>query len=205
MKRITIENDADFLRQLSTPIDFSTDDVKSMIMALREYCLNNAVYAMASVQIGIPKRIIYIKNTNQNMSNNFDKNHDEGIIVINPVIKEAKGHTRFLEGCESCTIGKNSLGESIFLAAIVDRPYSVIVEYYDENGKKHEETFTGFKATVFMHEFDHLNGILHIDKTNEIFRYTLKEMKAYRERHPQELLNQTEEFDPDSFKLTKHS
>lgn len=44
------------------------------------------------------------------------------------------------------------------------------VSYYDENGKRHKERFSGHKRPdnftniIFQHEYDHINGILFIDK-----------------------------------------
>lgn len=42
----------------------------------------------------------------------------------------------------------------------VKRHPSVMLEYMDEDGKKHKKKFTGFLATIIQHEVDHLNGIL---------------------------------------------
>lgn len=86
MRRITIKDDEKFLRNISSEIDFLNDDYLTIINSLKNYCRNNKVYALAPVQIGIPKRIIYIKNTSENMDNNIDKNHDEEIVLINPKI-----------------------------------------------------------------------------------------------------------------------
>lgn len=44
------------------------------------------------------------------------------------------------------------------------------VSYHDENGKLHKERFSGHKRPdnftniIFQHEYDHINGILFIDK-----------------------------------------
>lgn len=96
--RKTITSDEEYLRQISTPIDFNNDNVMDYILALKEYCENNAVYALAPVQIGMPKRIIYIRNSNENMDKNIDKEYNEATIFINPEIVSEKGHSRFLEG-----------------------------------------------------------------------------------------------------------
>lgn len=191
LKRITIENDEDFLRQISTDVDFNNDNYKEWIEALKEYCQNNAVYALAPVQIGIPKRMIYFRNTTSDMTKNKDSNYDESTVLINPVIIGAKGHTRFIERCASC----------LDYVATVDRPYSVEVEYYDVNGNKVHEIFEGFKATVFSHEYDHLNGILHIDLSDDVSEMTWDETKIYREEHPYEVLSRTDEFDFDTRKV----
>lgn len=190
LNRITIENNEDFLRQISTDVDFKTDDYNEWIEELKDYCQNNAVYALALVQIGIPKRMIYFRNTTSDMTKNKDSNYDESTVLINPVIIGAKGHTRFIERCASC----------LDYVATVDRPYSVEVEYYDVNGNKVHETFEGFKATVFSHEYDHLNGILHIDLSDDVREMTWVETKTYREKHPYEVLSKDDEFDYSSRK-----
>lgn len=191
LNRITIENNEDFLRQISTDVDFKTDDYNEWIEELKDYCQNNAVYALAPVQIGIPKRMIYFRNTTSDMTKNKDSNYDESTVLINPVIIGAKGHTRFIERCASC----------LDYVATVDRPYSVEVEYYDVNGNKVHETFEGFKATVFSHEYDHLNGILHIDLSDDVREMTWVETKTYREEHPYEALSKDDEFDYSSRKI----
>ena len=58
---------------------------------------------MASVQLGIPKRIIYLKNTNLDIVNKTqantktkeEENYNEQRILINPVIISREGLTCF--------------------------------------------------------------------------------------------------------------
>ncbi len=121
------------------------------------------------------------------MDNNFNSEYDESIIYINPTIIKSKGRTKFLEGCVSCTFMQND--ETIFYACIVDRPYFLEIEYYDVNGNKKTKIIEGFEATVFSHEYDHLDGILHIDKSDEIFKMTSDEMKEYRIKNPYEVIS----------------
>lgn len=185
---ITINDNEKFLRQVSKEVDFDKDNYLEYIEHLKNYCENNAVFALAPIQIGIPKRIIYIKNTTPNMNNNFDKSYNEGIILINPKILESHGTTRFLEGCQSCSISTSN-NENIYLVCEVERPYSVTIEYYDVNQNLKTKVLEGFECTVFCHEFDHLNGILHIDKTDTVYKMTTDEMKKYRNDHPYEILS----------------
>lgn len=191
LNRVTIENNEEFLRQTSIDVDFETDNYKEWIEELKDYCQNNAVYALAPVQIGIPKRMIYLRNTTSDMNKNKDSNYDESMVLINPVIIEARGRTRFIERCASC----------LDYVATVDRPYSVEVEYFDVNGKIVHEIFEGFKATVFSHEYDHLNGILHIDLSADVRKMTWEETKSYREEHPYEILSKDDKFDFDLRKV----
>ena len=184
INRKTIESDEEYLRQVSSDVDFNSDNYMEYIESLKEYCRNNAVYALAPVQIGIPKRMIYFRNTTSDMNKNKDSNYDESTVLINPTVIGAKGHTRFIERCASC----------MDYVGTVDRPYSVEVEYYDINGKKNHEIFEGFKATVFCHEFDHLNGILHIDLADDVRQMTWDETRAYREHHPYQILSKDDEY-----------
>lgn len=188
--RKTIENDEEFLRQVSEEVNFEKDDIQDIIKKLEYYFQTNSCYAMAPVQIGIPKRIIYIKNTKQDMRNNDDHNYNEKRIMINPVILNKKGITEFLEGCESC----------LDYVGIVERPYQIEVEYYDLKGRKKTEIIEGLESTIFSHEYDHLNGILHLDIAKEIFRMNREETKLYRESHPYRVISKDCEWDEDKNK-----
>lgn len=46
----------------------------------------------------------------------------------------------------------------------VDRPFEVTVEASDLEGNRFTETFKEFDAHVILHENDHLNGVLYIDR-----------------------------------------
>ena len=79
----------------------------------------------------------------------------------------------------------------ISTAGIIDRPYSLEVEFYDVNGNFHKKEIKGFEATVFCHEYDHLNGIFHMDRTNKLWDMTLDDMREFRKTHKQEVLSKT--------------
>jgi len=185
MNRLTILDNEKYLRQVSKEVDFKDKSYIGDIKKLEDFCRNNVVFAMAPVQIGILKRIIYLKNTTNDMNKNYDSSYDEARILINPIISERKGHTRFMERCASC----------LDYVGIIDRPYSLIVEYYDIDGNKHSEEIIGFEATILSHEYDHLNGILHIDLTNDVLQQTLEETKEYRKIHNYEIISEDCDFD----------
>ena len=128
LKRITIEDNEEYLRKVSLDVDFTNDDYIKEIEDLRTYCMNSECYALAPVQIGIPKRIIYIRNTSSDMAKNNNNTYSEEILYINPVIKKMYGHTKFLEGCGSC---KYSNGD--YITGVIDRPYKIDIDYYDTN------------------------------------------------------------------------
>ena len=183
IKTKTIENDEDFLRQRSKEVDFNDENLKSDIELLKEYCKQTECFAFAAVQIGIPKRIVYLKNTDLNAIG--DKNHNEAKILINPVIIKRKGHTQYWEACLSCL---DNMG-------LVSRPYEMELKYFDENGNEHYDIISGFKATVLSHELDHLDGILHIDVAEEILNMPKEERKIFKETHTYNIISQTCDYD----------
>ena len=65
-----ISNDEEYLRQISKDVDILYDiELEEDILILEDFCLQIEVMAMAAVQLGIPKRLIYIKNTNIDLIN----------------------------------------------------------------------------------------------------------------------------------------
>ena len=60
LKSITIADNELYLRQISVVVDIASDsNLKNDIEVLEQYCKNNEVMAMAAVQLGIPKRLVY--------------------------------------------------------------------------------------------------------------------------------------------------
>ena len=46
----------------------------------------------------------------------------------------------------------------------VVRPDGIRLRYMDENFVEHEEEFAGIKARIIQHEYDHLEGHVHVDR-----------------------------------------
>ena len=57
--------------------------------------------------------------------------------------------------------------------AQVRRPRSITVVYQDEQGVSHTERLSGWPAKIVMHENDHLNGVLFIDRLEPKDRHEL--------------------------------
>lgn len=184
IKRKTILNDEEYLRQISQPVDLNNELYKEEIKLLEQFCLETECFALAAVQIGIPKRMVYLKNTTLDVSIE-NREYNEAKVLINPVVLSRKGHTRYWEACLSCLDN----------TGLVSRPYEMIVEYYDENGSTHKETFEGFEATVLSHELDHLDGILHMDIAEKVLIMPREKRKEYRIAHPYEIISKTGDYD----------
>ena len=81
LKTITIADNEEFLRQVSKPVIFPDNNLKSDIKVLEQYFNQSDItLALAAVQLGIPKRLIYLKNTDLELINR--KNNSE-ILFIN--------------------------------------------------------------------------------------------------------------------------
>ena len=194
IEAITIQDNEPFLRQISSSVDIKNDkELMNDIDILDQFCKENNVMAMASVQLGIPKRIVYLKNTNldiinkiQNNSNSEEiENYNEKKVLINPTILKREGLTEYWEACASCL---DNMGRVL-------RPYKIELEYYDINGNQKVETFEGFESTVLSHELDHLDGILHIDIAEEVIEMPANERKKWRQSHEYKIYQKDGDYD----------
>ncbi len=61
------------------------------------------------------------------------------------------------------------------LRGFVERPQHIRVRYTDLSGRQHQLEFEGFLATVFQHEFDHLDGRLYIDRIADTTRLAFED------------------------------
>ena len=190
--RKTIENDEEYLRQISVPVSLDDKSYQKEIELLEQFCLETECFALAAVQIGIPKRMIYLKNTSLDVPIE-EMGYNESKVLINPVVLSRMGHTKFWEACLSCL---DNMG-------LVNRPYEMVVKYFDKDGILHEDKFEGFESTVLSHELDHLDGILHMDLAEQVFVLPKEERKKFRELHPYEIISKTCDYDEIVKKLVK--
>ncbi|HRY83408.1 MAG TPA: peptide deformylase [Candidatus Cloacimonadota bacterium] len=141
-------------------------EVKTFDAELRDFVadLTHTMYerdgvGLAANQVGKDLRIFVMDAT-------WTRDHKgkNPRVMINPVIEESSGESVNEEGCISIPD----------LYADVTRPSSITYSYYDIEGNKHREMVSGFPAIVFQHEYDHLDGILFIDKINSLTKLKLK-------------------------------
>lgn len=101
---------------------------------------------LAAPQIGLNRRIFLVMLQNQKK---------EIITCIDPVFSEKSREKE--DGYEGC-LSIPGVG------ALVPRHSSINVTFSDRKGLRKTLTVKGFEARIFQHEFDHLEGILYIDK-----------------------------------------
>jgi peptide deformylase len=84
---------------------------------------------------------------------------DEYVAFFNPRLLDSSEETVHMqEGCLSFPE----------LLVFITRPASVKVAYQDYTGAEKETELHGLSARVFLHEFDHMNGILFTDKAKPL-------------------------------------
>lgn len=171
MELKNIFEDSEFLRQKSKEVSFSSKAFKKDIVCLEEVCKHTGFKSLSAIQIGIPKKIIYINNGEQR-------------VLINPEIVSQKGETKSWEYCPSC----------LEFAGFVSRPYEIEVEYYDEKGNLQSDIFEGKEASTIAHEIDHLNGTFHVDIAERIANVSIDKLKKLRTDEPYTVISQNNRY-----------
>ena len=149
MKIVTYPNP--ILRKKTEKVtDFSK--IEKIVKEMKEIMEKHQGMGLSANQVGLDLSL-FVAKYNQKF-----------YVVVNPkILKVSKEKKEMLEGCLSLPK----------ILANVKRPKSVVLEALNEKGKKIKLKAKDLLARVFLHETDHLNGILMIDKTDEI--YQLKE------------------------------
>jgi len=119
---------------------------------------------IAAPQVDILKRIFVMEVDNN--PRYPDKKSFPLTIAINPeIIPLGKEKVESWEGCLSIP---NIRGKLMRWA-------TVQLSAYDRNGQHYQKKLTGFAAVVAQHELDHLNGILFIDRMDDLTTLSFRE------------------------------
>ena len=117
-------------------------DRREMSRILKENMIHYEGVGLSANQIGIGERVFIMM---------LDMETEETITCFNPrIIKRYEDDVWCEEGCLS------------FPDEIINiqRPDRIVVKYEDEDKKDHKIKLSGMAARVFLHEFDHLEGIV---------------------------------------------
>lgn len=149
IRKIITEGD-ETLRKISKPVIDFDDRLGLLLDDMKDTMYKNEGAGLSAVQVGVLKRA-FVMHAGKN-------GYKE---CINPEILKQEGINKVkVEGCLSVP-GK---------CGYVERPDKVWVSYQDRKGTKISKKLTSFEAKCFCHEFDHLNGILYIDKATKMFK-----------------------------------
>ena len=167
------------LRTICKEIDSSYPDLNKLISNMFETMQNAQGIGISAPQIGLPIRLFLIDLTIYSQEDSSIPSIKK--VFINPeIIKEYGPKENHNEGCLSIPEVRED----------VIRKSHIKIKYYDEKFKLYTEEVNGIYARVFQHEFDHLNGVLFIDrlsplKKNIINRKLIKIQKGkFEELYP---------------------
>ncbi len=137
------------LADTAAPVDTITPELYGLLDEMVPFMRENRGVGLAAPQIGQPFRYFVMDAG------------DKVRKVINPEILSFGNSTAEMEeGCLSVPgIHKR-----------VRRPKRITVRYQNESGETVEEELKDYPARVFQHEFDHLDGVLFVDRITPIAR-----------------------------------
>jgi len=137
------------LRKISDEVHEINESTRALIKDMFEIMEEEGGIGLAAPQVGISKRIIVLSLKEKN----FEK-----MALINPVIVSSSKETAFMEeGCLSIP-GIN---------ADVQRSTKLIARGLTRSGKMVEITASNLLTRVLLHEIDHLDGVLFIDRLSD--------------------------------------
>lgn len=146
------------LRQVATDIDKDYKNLSQLIENMFDTMADAYGVGLAAPQIGLAIRLFVVDLTpfaeDEEYADIAEDLKNFKKVFINPKILEKKGEEwKFNEGCLSIPGVRED----------VSRPEIIVIEYFDENWKKHKEEISDIRARVIQHEYDHIEGILFTD------------------------------------------
>ena len=161
----------EILRQKAEPVkpEEINDDLRNFLNEMFEAMIAADGVGLAGPQAGISKRLFVVI-----------ADDDVRRVFINPqIISTSAEMVDFEEGCLSVP--------QVYEA--ISRPKKVTVQAFNENGRPFTLEADGLLARVIQHEYDHLDGILFIDRGDKAFaEKTTAQFKKRAERAEQKRL-----------------
>ncbi len=144
------------LRKKCHKIERITPDIHKLVSDMIETMDSSNGIGLAATQVGKDLCLFVIRPEIKDAEGNFSLGEPE--VFINPVLSNpTEEREKMTEGCLSFP--------GLYLE--IDRPYGIHVEALNLEGEKISLDIYGFKAREIMHENDHLNGKLFIDRTTD--------------------------------------
>lgn len=154
------------LKLLSSKWDFDSDgDAELLSKNMIDLMLSSNGIGLAANQVNLSKRLFVMGHENHS---DFPK----PFAIFNPeIISVSDDQDLNVEGCLSFP--------GIYLK--IKRPNWIIAKYFDYKGVERELKLSGYAATCFQHEYDHINGICFVDKVSQMkLNLAIKKLRKQR-------------------------
>ena len=147
------------LRKVTQDIDPETyPNLNELINNMFETMYNAEGVGLAGPQVGLEDRI-FVVDLSPIASDEHPEFKEFKKVFINAHITERNGEIEMMEeGCLSIP----GIHEK------VPREEEIRIRYLDEGLQFHDEVYTGYAARVIQHEYDHIEGILFVDKISPL-------------------------------------
>jgi peptide deformylase len=162
------------LREKTKEVKSIDNEIVSLCKDLKKLAKENSkdgitLVGLAAPQLGAEKSVFIF----------LDLQTNEYVEAINPkVIYESKELSSEWEGCAS--VGKGPTG----LFAPVPRSRMTQVKFLTISGEEKIISAKDFQSHIVLHEVDHLNGIIFLDRvTDPTMILTSKELDEYARKH----------------------
>jgi peptide deformylase len=159
------------LREVAKEIGPDYPQLDKLIEDMWETMYGSNGVGLAAPQVNRAIRLFVVDSTQifNNMEDLEQEDYPDGPgikkLFINARIKSLDGEEwSYNEGCLSIP----KIREDIW------RNEEVMLEYQDENFEFHTKTFNGITARVILHEYDHIEGKLFIDRISLLKRKLIK-------------------------------
>jgi len=149
------------LREIAKPLreeEIGSPEIEQLIEDMIETLHNSGGIGLAAPQVNCSLQLAIVEITDS--EGRYGELPLQALeIYINPVISVVSPEEEgFWEGCLSIP----------GLRGFVQRPQHIRIDYLNRLGEAQTITLQGFLATVFQHEFDHLHGVLYIDRIKDM-------------------------------------
>lgn len=151
------------LRKKAVEIDRDYPELDAFIQSMFDTMYASSGVGLAAPQVGKSIRLFIVDG--EPFVEDDPEMADFKKVFINPLILEETGEEwAFNEGCLSIPRIRED----------VNRKEKLRIQYYDQNWEMHTEEFDGLKARIIQHEYDHIEGILFVDKLAPLKRKLLQ-------------------------------
>ena len=151
------------LKKIAEDINPDFPGLKELIADMYETMYASNGVGLAAPQVNKSIRLIVI-DTKPFADDYPDAGGFKTALINAQIVSESGEDWIFNEGCLSVP----EIREDI------SRKPDIRITYYDENFVYHEAEFSGVMARVIQHEYDHLEGILFVDRLTSLKKMLLK-------------------------------
>jgi peptide deformylase len=143
-----VSHNSPVLRQKCETFNYAIPQTDAVELSknLYETLMSTKYLGLSAPQVGLAYRVFALRTT-------------PGIVCFNPRVVDRSEEVILLD--EMCMSFEH-------LAVPIKRPKKIKVRYFEPNGNVKTEVFDGLTARYFLHELDHLDGILYTQHANKM-------------------------------------